>query len=150
MSDMSKIEDLPNATQAILIDQDMSGPTPEHIAAVFKRYAQLFTAADAAGITALYAADAVVRDPVTGPGVRGSKEIRDWYQRAFDVTGRMIMELEGEVRVAGRHGAAAFVVRAVDQSVPFRSDTLDVMVFNDDGLIVSMDAYWGPTNIHQL
>ena len=147
---MSNLEDLPNATQAILIDQDMSGPSPEHIAGVFQRYADLFTAGDAKGITALYAPDAVVRDPVTGPEVRGSQAIHDWYQRAFDTAGRMFMELEGEVRVGGRYGAAAYVVRVVDQPEPFRSNTLDVMVFNDDGLIVSMDAYWGPTNIHKL
>ena len=147
---MSTIESLPNATQAILVDQDMSGPAPEHISAVFQRYAERFTAGDAAGITALYGPDAVVRDPVTGPPVRGSEAIRAWYQHAFDTAGRMVMELEGEVRVAGRHGAAAFVVRVEDQAQPFRSNTLDVMVFDDNGLITSMDAYWGPTNIHRL
>ena len=147
---MSDTQSLPDVTQSMVDAQDLSGPGADHISAVFHRYAELFTAADAEGITQLYAADAIVRDPVTAPAVQGHAAIRAWYQGAFDAAGHMDMKVEGEVRIAGRHGAATFVVMAGADSAPFQSNTLDVMVFNDDGLISSMDAYWGPTNIHML
>ncbi|ARS27808.1 nuclear transport factor 2 family protein [Sphingomonas sp. KC8] len=146
---MADTMELPEITQSMLAGSD-EGPSAAHIATIFQRYAELFTAGDAEGIVALYTADAVVRDPVTGPGVQGRDAIRAWYQGAFDAMGRMDMQLEGMVRVAGRHGAAAFVVEAINNGQRFRSDTLDVMVFDDDGLIVSMDAYWGPYNLRVL
>jgi steroid delta-isomerase len=146
---MADVLELPEITKSMLAGAE-GGPSPEHIAAVFQHYAELFTAGDADAIVALYAPDAVVRDPVTGPRVQGREAIRAWYQGAFDAMGRMEMALEGAVRVAGRHGAAAMVVHATNNGLRFRSDTLDVMVFDDDGLITSMDAYWGPTNLHAL
>lgn len=141
---------LPDVTQSMVDTQDLSGPSADHITAVFHRYAELFTAADAEAISLLYAPDAVVKDPVTAPAVSGREAIRAWYQAAFDATGHMDMKVDGEVRVAGRHGASNFIVLAGQETTPFQSNTLDVMVFNDEGLITSMSAYWGPTNIHML
>lgn len=122
---------------------------PEHITEVFEQYAQLMSAGDTEGIVALYASDAVMRDPVTGPAYRGHDEIRAWYQKSFDNNGGHIdMTLDGAVRVAGRSGAAALTAVAGNGSTTIRVETLDVMEFDDAGLIVRMDAYWGPTNVH--
>lgn len=141
---------LPDVTQNMVNAQDLSGPTPDHIRSVFHRYAALFTAADAHSIAQLYSADAVVRDPVTAPAVHGRDGIQKWYQACFDAAGHMDMSVTDDVRVAGRYAAANFTVFAGAETTPFRSDTLDVMVFDDEGLITSMTAYWGPTNIHML
>ena len=126
------------------------GPGPDHIRGVFERYGALVTAGDTDGIVALYAPDAVVRDPVDGPEHRGHAAIRAFYQSGFDAMGGGIrMTLDGNVRIAGRHGAAAYVARTVNHSEIFETDTLDVMLFDDAGLIVSMDAYWGPANFRR-
>jgi steroid delta-isomerase len=58
------------------------------------------------------------------------------------------MRLEGAVRVAGQYGAAALT--AIGGNGTLQVDTLDVMEFDDDGLVVRMDAYWGPTNVSRI
>ena len=137
--------EIPESAQAQFEEQE--GPSAEHIAAVFQSYAERFSAADAAGVAALYAEDAVLRDPVTSPPVHGREAIRAWYQAAFDAMAEgMRLELEGSVRIAGPLGAAAMMVHAVNNGVPFRVETLDVMRFNPDGLIAAMDAYFGESN----
>ncbi|OCC24474.1 hypothetical protein MB02_06850 [Croceicoccus estronivorus] len=116
---------------------------------VFERYAALFTVGDTDGIAALYAEDAVVRDPVTSPAVEGRENIRAWYQSAFDsMGGGMEMKLEGAVRIAGHLAAGALIVRTHNHETVMRVETLDVMEFGDDGLIRRMDAYFGPSNYH--
>lgn len=123
------------------------GPSADHIRDVFERYVALFSAGDADAVAELYAEDAVLRDPVTSPPVQGRAAIRAWYQAAFDAMAEgMRLELEGSVRIAGPLGAAAMMVHAVNNGVPFRVETLDVMRFNPDGLIAAMDAYFGESN----
>lgn len=139
---------LPELAQAQLKEQS-GGPSADHIRSVFERYAALFSAADADAVAALYAPDAVVRDPITAPPVQGREAIRAWYQSAFDaIPGGMAMALEGAVRIAGPYGAAAFTVRFANGGQAMMTETLDVMRFDESGLIASMDAYFGPANFH--
>ena len=74
-------------------------------------------------------------------------------QRAGDVEGILAasggandMKLEGAVRIAGNQAAAAFIVRTLRSRPVYRVETLDVMTFDDAGLITEMVAYWGPDN----
>lgn len=121
----------------------------EHIIAVLERYAALMSAGDTDGIAALYAPDARLRDPISGPEHIGQDAIRAWYQESFDNNGGAIeMRLEGTVRVSGRYGAAALIAVAGHGSL--RIETLDVMEFDDDGRVVRMDAYWGPGNVNRI
>ncbi|WP_157220584.1 nuclear transport factor 2 family protein [Flavisphingomonas formosensis] len=132
------------------MSDDADRPGPDHIRSVFERYGALLSAGDTDGIVALFAPDAVVRDPVDGPEYRGHPAIRAFYQSGFDAMGGGIqMTLEGNVRVAGRHGAAAFIARTINHSEIFETDTLDVMRFDGEGRIVAMDAYWGPSNFRR-
>ena len=138
--------EIPESAKAQLKDQ-AGGLSAEHIRDVFERYTALFSAADADGVAALYAEDAVLRDPVTSPPVQGRQNIRNWYQAAFDgMEAGMVLELEGAVRIAGNLGAAAMLVRTANNGQPLLVETLDVMRFDDDGLIAAMDAYFGPSN----
>lgn len=140
--------ELPEMAKAQLAGQTGS-LSADYIRDVFVRYTELFSDCDSAGVADLYAEDAVLRDPVTAPAVRGRQAIREWYQAAFDaMDGPMDMRLEGAVRIAGNLAAAAMVVRARSKGQALRVDTLDVMQFNDDGLIAAMDAYFGPSNYH--
>ena len=122
-------------------------PDPAKMAAAVEEYVAAFGAGSPDRVAALYAEDAVLRDPVTSPPVLGRAAIRAWYQAAFDAMAEgMRLELEGSVRIAGPLGAAAMMVHAVNNGVPFRVETLDVMRFNPDGLIAAMDAYFGESN----
>jgi steroid delta-isomerase len=144
---MAETNDLDPETRRML--QGMAeGPSPEHVRSVFVRYGDCMTAGDLDGVMSLYAEDATLEDPVgTGPQ-RGHAAIRRFYQAGFEAMGGGIeMRLEGNVRIAGRHGAAAYIARTIHHSEPLQSETLDVMVFDDDGRIRSMTAYWGPANM---
>jgi steroid delta-isomerase len=112
--------------------------TAEHIRAVFARYCELVTRSDCDAIALLYAPDATVEDPVGSPPHRGREAIREFYRAS---AGAVRLELEGRVRVAGNAGAAAMIARpTADPSL--RIETLDVMTFDDAGLVTSMRAYW--------
>lgn len=137
---------IPDVTQSMLDGSD-SGPSADHIRSVFVRYGDLLTAGDTEGIVALFAEDAVIRDPVTGPEHRGRDELRTFYQSGFDaMNGGIEMKLDGAVRIVGNYGAAAYIARTVNFNPVYRTETLDVMTFDDDGKITSMMAYWGATN----
>ncbi len=138
--------EMPDLTQELLAGSDTE-LAPEHIRRVFEQYGERMTAGDTDGIMALFAQDAVIRDPVTGPERRGHDEIRRFYQDSFDTMGGAIdMRLDGAVRIVGNYGAAAYIARTTSHETVYRSETLDVMTFNDAGLITSMMAYWGPAN----
>jgi steroid delta-isomerase len=115
----------------------------EHVRRVFERYCELVSAGDADAVAQLYAADAVVEDPVGSEPHRGRDAIRAFYRAS---AGSVTLELEGRVRVAGSHGAAAMVARPkADPQV--RVETLDVMTFDDEGLVTTMRAYWSADTI---
>jgi steroid delta-isomerase len=123
----------------------MSAPTAEHIRAVFQRYVELVTASDFDAIANLYAEDATVEDPIGSEPHRGRAAIRDFYRAS---AGRVRLVLEGRVRVAGCEAAAAMLAypTGADGMVV---DTVDVMTFDDAGLITSMRAYWSADTIHR-
>ena len=122
----------------------MSAPTAEHIRSVFQRYVELVTASDFEAIANLYAEDATVEDPIGSEPHRGRAAIREFYRAS---AGRVRLALEGRVRVAGREAAAAMIAHptGADGMVV---DTVDVMTFDDAGLITSMRAYWSADTIH--
>lgn len=121
-------------------------PDPDHIVRVFEQYTDALTRDDPDAAIALFAADAVVRDPVDGPVLEGATKIREFFAAGKGVLERL--ELTGAVRIAadGLHAAAPMQARLDFGEGPKFLDTLDVMTFDDDGLVVSMDAYYGPTN----
>jgi steroid delta-isomerase len=143
---MTQVKEIPESLRALLGDHKPP-VSPDLIKRVLREYGDRMSAGDAVGTAALFSPDAVIYDPVESPGRRGD-EIRQFYQGAFDASGGFIeMRLEGEVRVSGRYGAAAYLARMTMAGNHVVVRTLDVMKFDDDGRIVSMHAYWGPSNI---
>lgn len=116
--------------------------TAEQVRGVFERYCELFTAADVEGVVALYAEDASLEDPIGSPVHRGRDAIRAFYAASAGTT---TLELEGRPRVAGNEGACGMLARPKRASVVI--ETLDTMVFDDDGRIREMRAYWSPDTI---
>ena len=122
-----------------------TSPTADHIRNVFQRYVELVTRGDFQAVALLYAEDATVEDPIGAPLHRGRDAIREFYRAS---AGMVHLALEGRVRVAGREAAAAMVARptGADGMV---IETLDVMTFDDQGLVTSMRAFWSPDTIYR-
>ena len=127
--------------------QESKGPPADHIRSVFAAYAERQSAGDVEGILALFAEEAVVRDPANAPSHHGKAALRSFFEAGFAASGGANdMKLEGAVRIAGNQAAAAFIVRTLRSRPVYRVETLDVMTFDDAGLITEMVAYWGPDN----
>jgi steroid delta-isomerase len=132
-------------TKSFLRTTRMISSTPQHIRAIFTAYTDCHSAGDVDGIVALFALDAVIRDPANGPEQRGRAALHSFFTAGIAASGGPVdMKLEGAVRIAGNQGAAALVVRTISGSPVYRVETLDVMTFGPDGLITEMVAYWGP------
>ena len=121
-------------------------PESKQIVDTFHAYADALNRDDAAAAVALFAPDAVVRDPIDAPPYEGVDAIRRFLAggsgiiRSFTVTGPVCVAGDG------RRGAAP--LRAVlDFGDGEKTlDAIDVMTFDDSGRITAMDAYYGPTN----
>ena len=114
----------------------------EQIRGVFERYCALMTAGDWEAVAALYAEDGSVEDPVGSAVHRGREAIRAFYRAS---AGSVVLELEGRPRVAGNEGACGMLASPRGSTVVI--ETLDTMVFDDDGLIREMRAYWSADTI---
>lgn len=115
-----------------------------HRRAVLQQYIDRINACDVAGVVALYADDATIEDPVGGPTVQGRAAIEAFYGQVVPM--RLTLRLAAPVR--GSHGNAAAMAFEVDAPLPTGGvqtvRVIDVMTFNDQGLITSMKAYWAP------
>ena len=116
----------------------------EHIRGVFERYCELMTSGDWQGVVALYAENGSVEDPVGSAPHRGRDAIRAFYRAS---AGSVVLELEGRPRVAGNEGACGMQARPRGATVVI--ETLDTMVFDADGLIQEMRAYWSADTIKE-
>ena len=122
------------------------------IRVAFERYCGRLTAHDASGIAALYAVDAVVEDPAGSTPIVGRVAIEAFYAGALARVKPELVELTGPVRVLATGIAAAATLRSTSRrdGVRVQLDIIDVMTFDPDGLITSMQAYWGPDNLTVL
>lgn len=118
-------------------------PSTAQIIAAVAEYVSLLGKGTGKEIGALYDESAILEDPVGGPVRHGRADITAFYSALDSVT--TTAELI-TARISGN--SAAFIMRVVttlpDQVVTI--EPIDVMTFNDDGLITSMRAYWGPAD----
>ena len=121
-------------------------PTADQIRSTVESYVKMMTAGDADGITALYADDATVEDPIGALPVRGRDAIRKWYGAS---AGKVRLALEGPIRVAGGEAAFAMVGTVGTPESPMYIDIIDVMKFDAEGRIVSMRAFWSADAIRK-
>ncbi len=125
-------------------------PSPEQIADTVNRYISLVAKGGAEDIAELYADDATVEDPVGGEVHIGQQAIRGFYAAVEGA------ERECELvtlRVAGNEAAFQFRL-TVKAGAPGSSgmviEPIDVMVFDDDGKVAAMKAYWSADNVTPL
>ena len=96
------------------------------------------------GILSLYADNATVEDPVGSELVIGMAALRKFYSGAVNID--LKLTRTGPVRVAGIEIAFPFQLLMNVDGTPLVTDLLDVFRFDEAGKIVSMRAFWGPTN----
>jgi steroid delta-isomerase len=122
-------------------------PSPEQIADTVNRYISLVARGSADDIAELYADDATVEDPVGGEVHIGRQAIRGFYSATDG------LERECELvtlRVAGNEAAFQFRLTIKAGNGGMLIEPIDVMVFDDDGKVTGMKAYWSADHVTQL
>ncbi|MEM8695998.1 MAG: nuclear transport factor 2 family protein [Pseudomonadota bacterium] len=120
-------------------------PTPEEMIAAVEAYIDAFNAGDPELAVALFAKDATVEDPIGTPLKEGEDAIREFYTVSM-ATGAKLT-LQGPVRVGADHAAFAFQAGLDWEGKKQTVDVIDTFKFGEDGKVVEMKAYFGPTNM---
>ncbi len=129
--------------------------------ATVQAYLDNFNTQNAEEITALFADNATVEDPIGTPIKKGKEEILAFYKMA--VKNGATLSQQGQTRIASNMAAFAFEVTVggagmtdvdtdIEVELPPGSMTIhviDTFAFDDDGKISEMRAFWGPGNIKQ-
>jgi steroid delta-isomerase len=118
----------------------------EHVESMVHRYLALVASGTADEIASLYAEDATVEDPVGGGEVHiGRHAIAGFYRNIENIPRET--ELLA-LRVCGHEAAFMFAITVgAGEGARMRIEPIDVMLFNADGQIASMKAYWSPANV---
>ena len=114
----------------------------DQINATIDAYVAAFSAGDRAGYIALYTEDATLEDPVGSDVIRGREAIGTFWDGVREMAEKITLERTGSARVAG--GEAAWPMRAITHlgDMKLVVDIIDVMSFDDEGLITTMRAFW--------
>ena len=118
--------------------------TNEQAEATVRTYLGLVADGTADEIAALYAEDAVLEDPVGSDPLRGREAIRGFYAtiESLKITTELFT-----IRTAGGEAAFHFNI-STDTGAGFAvMQPMEVMVFNEAGLISSMRAWWNDADL---
>lgn len=128
------------------MSEKKGAPSPEMMRATLDAYVERINAGDSEGVTALFAPDAVIEDPVGSPPKRG-EEIAAWFADtiAFDT------QIQPVAPIRGSHGNEAVLVFEVRFTPPDGQRLLirsaDVCRFDSQGRITSLRGFWGPGDV---
>lgn len=115
-----------------------------HYTQVADDYIRGLNEKDLEGILSLYADNGSVEDPVGSQVISGMDNLRKFYNGAVNID--LNLTRTGAVRVAGMEAAFPFQLRMEVEGKLMKTDIIDVFRFDKDGKIVSMRAFWGPSN----
>jgi steroid delta-isomerase len=112
------------------------------IRATVEAYCTAFTKGDREGYVALFAEDAWIEDPVGSPRHEGREALRSFFDQTRSMADTIELRLTGPIRVAA--GECAFPMQALPDlgGTRFVMDIIDVMTFDDAGLITTMRAFF--------
>jgi steroid Delta-isomerase len=119
-------------------------PSQETMKAAMQAYIDAFNSGSADNVVALYAPDATVEDPVGSPVKRGHAQIRAFYTHSIATGAKLALDAP----IRGSHSncaAMAFSARIG----PLTVRVIDIMSFDEQGKVTSMQAYFGPGDIQQ-
>ncbi len=95
-------------------------------------------------IMGIYAEECRVEDPVGSQPIIGKDAVRDFYTKSVDLVVKL--ELESQIRIVDQQAAFAFKVEIQMPTEKMYIYPIDIMVFNNSGKVISMQAYWGQYN----
>ncbi|MCV7092242.1 nuclear transport factor 2 family protein [Mycobacterium interjectum] len=127
---------MPNATDRV-----------QAITETVNRYIELVAKGSADDIVELYADDATVEDPVGGEVHIGRQAIRGFYAAVNDVQRECELVT---LRVAGHEAAFQFRLTMTAGGHKMVIEPIDVMVFDAQGKVTAMKAYWSAADVRQL
>ncbi|MCR8896620.1 nuclear transport factor 2 family protein [Gordonia sp. GONU] len=109
--------------------------------ALVSRYLETISNGSAPEIAALYAPEARLEDPVGSEPRTGRAAIEEFYRGldGADVTAELLV-----VRAVGSEAAFHFRVTTRLPERTIMMEPIDVITFDDRGLITSMRAFWTP------
>lgn len=113
----------------------------DQIVATAQAYIDAFNRCDHDAVTALFAADGKLEDPVGGPAHQGTENIRAFYKDAM-VNGA---QLEMKSAISTAVDTAAFAMQA--KVGPITVDVVELQHLNAEGKIVHMKAYFSQANM---
>ena len=116
----------------------------EYIESVVHRYLDRVANGTAEEVADLYASDATVEDPVGGEVHIGRHAIAGFYKNIESAPKETELLT---LRVAGHEAAFLFAITVGAGEHRIRIEPIDVMVFDSEGKIASMKAYWSPADV---
>ncbi len=119
-------------------------PSQEAIAQTVNRYLELVAKGTADDVLTLYAADAIVEDPIGSDLRRGHDAIREFYAGFQDA--KKEAEL-AELRVSGNEAAFLWHLTLDAGDSRTRISPISMMAFDEDAKIRSMRAFWSPSDV---
>ena len=118
--------------------------TNEQAEATVRTYLGLVAEGTAEEIAALYAEDATLEDPVSSEPLQGREAIRGFYATIESL--KINTELL-TVRTAGGEASFHFRIETDTGAGVAIMEPLEVMIFDEDGRITSMRAWWNDTDL---
>ena len=112
------------------------------IRALIDRYMNAMSAGDRDTWVACFAPGASLEDPVGSEMLTGAEAIGGFFDNAHALADAISMEATGPVRVAAGEAAFPFRIVTTIGDSRFTLPVVDVMSFDDEGLITSMRAFW--------
>ncbi|ABP64624.1 nuclear transport factor 2 (plasmid) [Novosphingobium aromaticivorans DSM 12444] len=119
---------------------------PKAMEAAVHEYVAAFDAGAPERVAALFAEGATVEDPVGTPPHVGKAAILAFYAASMQTGAKL--KLDGPVRICGPYAAFAFTVHLHWEGRDQRVEVIDTFRFDDDGKVIEMRAFFGPTNMH--
>lgn len=128
-------------------------PTAEEMRRVMTRYLQAVADHDADAVLALFDESISVEDPVgggAGTHVVGRDAVGEFFRKGFSKS-LPAPKLQGPIRTTlDREAAMAFTLRLELGGNTREVDVIDVVEFNDAGMIVRLRAFWNPDEIRTV
>jgi steroid delta-isomerase len=122
-------------------------PSQEAIAQTVNRYLEFLAKGTADDVVTLYAADAIIEDPVGSDVRRGHDAVREFYVAIEGV--KKETEL-AQLRIAANEAAFLWHLTLDGSDSRTRISPISVMEFDEDAKITSMRAFWSPTDVQAV
>ena len=122
-------------------------PSADDYSRTVNRYLELVAKGSAEEVTALYADDATIEDPVGSDLRRGRDAVHEFYAAIENLAKETELV---SLKVAGNEAAFLWRLRLNAGDSRTQVEPISVMTFDDEAKITSMRAFWSSTDLKML